>query len=124
VYVQVPKFRRPLAAKTPNFVVLWNSAFCGVTSWRQSEKIEHGCTTADLSLSNGIKSVSVLQRLHGEIGRTISHVHKRDGQTDKPTDKLETVSITEPLQNRQNHGSWVTWVMGKSSMGHLGHGSL
>jgi len=41
--------------------------------------------------------VSVLQRLHGEIGRTNSDVRKRDGQTDKQT-KLETVSIAEPLQ--------------------------
>jgi len=35
------------------------------------------------SLSIGIKIVSVLQRLHGEIGRTISDVQKRDEQTDK-----------------------------------------
>jgi len=45
--------------------------------------------------------VSVLQRLHGEIGRTNSDVRKRDGQTDRQTDKqtkLETVSIAEPLQ--------------------------
>jgi len=39
------------------------------------------------SLSNGIKIVSVLQRLHGEIGRTISDVQKRDEQTNKQTDK-------------------------------------
>ena len=31
--------------------------------------------------------VSVLQRLHGEIGRTISDVRKRDEQTDRQTDK-------------------------------------
>ena len=39
------------------------------------------------SLSNGIKIVSLLQRLHGEIGRTTSDVQKRDEQTDKQTDK-------------------------------------
>jgi len=38
-------------------------------------------------LPNGIKIVSVLQRLDGEIGRTISDVQKLDGQTDKQTDK-------------------------------------
>ena len=37
------------------------------------------------SLSNGIKIVSVLQRLHGEIGRTVADVQKRDRQTDKQT---------------------------------------
>ena len=30
--------------------------------------------------------VSVLQRLHGAIGRTNFHVQKRDGQTNKQTD--------------------------------------
>jgi len=46
--------------KTPIFAVFW------------TEKVEHGCTTTNLPLSNGIKIVSVLQRLHGEIGRTNS----------------------------------------------------
>jgi len=73
--------------KPPIFAVFWTSAFSGVTSWQQSEKDEHGCTTTNLPLSNGIKIVSVLQCLHGEIGRTISDVQKRDGQTDRQTDK-------------------------------------
>ena len=38
-------------------------------------------------LSNGIKIVSVLQRLHGEIGRTKSEVQKRDEQTDRQTNR-------------------------------------
>jgi len=33
------------------------------------------------------KIVSVLQRLHGDIGRRISDVQKRDGQTDKQAGK-------------------------------------
>ena len=64
--------------KTPIFAVFWTSAFSDVDSWRQSEKVEHGCTTTNLPLSNGIKIISVLQRLHGEIGRTNSDVQKRD----------------------------------------------
>ena len=39
--------------------------------------------TTNLPLPNGIKIVFVLQRLHGEIGRTDSDVQKRDEQTDK-----------------------------------------
>jgi len=73
--------------KTQNFAVSWTSAFCGVATWQQSEKSEHRCTTTNLPLSNGIKIVSVLQRLHGEIGCTNSDVQKRDGQTNKQTDK-------------------------------------
>jgi len=71
----------------PIFAVFWTSAFSGVVIWQQSEKVEHGCTTTNLPLSNGIKIVSVLQRLHGEIGPTICDVQKRDGQTDKQTDR-------------------------------------
>ena len=69
--------------KPPVFAVFWTSAFCVVANWQQSDKVEHGCTTTNLTVSNGIKIVSVLQRLHGEIGRTTSDVQKRDEQTDK-----------------------------------------
>ena len=64
--------------KTPIFAVFWTSAFSDVDSWWQSEKVERGCTTTNLPLSNGIKIISVLQRLHGEIGRTNSDIQKRD----------------------------------------------
>ena len=97
-FVSLGVFCRPLLVKNPNFCQFWTSAFSGVANWQQSQKVEHGNTTTNLPLSNGIKIVSVLQRLHEEIGRTISDVQKRDGQTDK----LETVSIAEPLQNRQH----------------------
>jgi len=69
--------------KTRIFAVFWTSAFSGVANWQESEKVEHGCATTNLPLSNGIKIVSVLQCLHGEIGRIISDVKKRDEQTDR-----------------------------------------
>ena len=81
--------------KPPIFAVFWTSAFSGVANWHQSQKVEHrhGCTTTSFPLSNGIKIVSVLQRLHGEIGRTNSDVQKRDGQTNRQT-KNSTFSAT------------------------------
>jgi len=69
----------------PIFAVFWTSAFSGLANWQQSEKVEHGRTTTNIPLSNVIKIVSALQRLHGEIGPTSSDVQKRDGQTDKQT---------------------------------------
>ena len=108
VYAYVPKFVsiglfcRPLLAKTPNFAVFWTSASSVVASWQQSKKVEHECTTTNFPPPNGIKIVSVVQRLHGKIGRTISDVQKREGQTDKQTDKVETVSTAKPLENRQH----------------------
>ena len=76
--------------KTPIFAVFavfWTSAFSDVANWHQFQKVEHGRTTTNLPLFNGIKIVSVLQRLHDEIGRTNSDVQKRDGQTNRQTDK-------------------------------------
>ena len=106
VYAYVPKFVsiglfcRPLAAKTPQFLpyfaIFSTSAFSGVANWQQSDKVEHGCTTTNLPLSNGVKIVSVLQRLHGEIGRTISDVQKRDEQTDRQTNKKNSTFMAAP----------------------------
>jgi len=86
-FISIGLFCRPLVVKNPQFLpilaIFWTSAFSVVTNWQQSDKVEHGCTTTNLPLSNGIKIVSVLQRLHGEIGHTISDVQKRDEETDK-----------------------------------------
>jgi len=100
VYAYVPNFVsiglvcRPLLAKNPNFCRFWTSAFSVVAYSQQSDKVEHGCTTTSLPLSNGIKIVSVLQRLHGEIGRTISDVQKRDEQTDNRQTDEQTKKST------------------------------
>jgi len=86
-----PKFRldrfilSSCGCKKNNFAVFSTSAFSGVANWQQSEIVEHGCTPTNLPLCDGIKIVSVLQRLRGEIGRTISDVQKCDGQLDKQT---------------------------------------
>ena len=68
-FISIGLFCRHLLAKTPQFLpFFWTSAFSGVASWQQSDKGEHGCTTTNLPLSNGIKIVSVLQRLLGHPG--------------------------------------------------------
>ena len=99
-FVSIGLFCRPLAAKNPQylpfFAIVWTSAKSVVANWQQSDKVEHGCTTTNLPLPNGIKIISVLQRLHGEIGRTNSDVQKRDGQTDKQTDKKNSTFLAAP----------------------------
>ena len=88
-FISIGLFCRPVVAKKPQFLpifaIFWASAFNVVANWQQSDKVEHECTTTNLPLPNGIKIVSVLQRLHGEIWRTNSDVQKRDGQTNKQT---------------------------------------
>jgi len=108
-FVSIGLFCRLLAAKPPIFAVFWTSAFSGVAKSQQSETVGHGCTiTANLPLPNGIKIVFVLQRLHGEIGRTISDVQKRDGQTEKKTDRQETQRFWPPRRRVKSepHQIW------------------
>jgi len=62
-------------------------AFCDVANWWHAEKVECGCTIANLPLSNGIKTVSILQQLYGEIVRRNFNLQKRNGQTDRQTDR-------------------------------------
>jgi len=76
-FVSIGLFCSPLAAKNRKFCHFWTSAFCGVAIWRQSEKTKHGYTTTNLS-SLSI-TVSLLQRLHGEIVCINSDVQKSDG---------------------------------------------
>ena len=70
--------------KTPNFTGFRISAFCDVTNWQHTQKVEQGCTTTNPP-SNGVKIVSVLQCLHGQIGCTNSDVQKRDRQANRQT---------------------------------------
>jgi len=87
-FVSIGLFCWPLAAKKPILPVFGLTAFSGVANWHQSEKVEHRCTTTNLPLPNGIKIVSVLQRLHGEIGRTtLTFKSVTDRQTDRQTDR-------------------------------------
>jgi len=72
----------------PIFAVFWTSAFSGVVCWQQSEKVGHGCTATHLPLSNGIKIVSVLQRLHGEIVAILTSKSVTNKETDRQTKKL------------------------------------
>jgi len=98
----------PSGSKNPKiFAIFWTSAFCGVASWQQSEKVEHGCTTTNLPLSNGIKIVSVLQRLHGEIRRIISDVQQRDGQT--ITNRQTKTQRFWPRRRREKSEPHQTW---------------
>ena len=88
--------------KTQIFAVFWTSAFSGVANWQQSETVEHGYTTTNLPLSNGIKIVSVLPRLHGEIGRTTFDVQKRDEQKNRQTKNSTFLAAPAVVKSEPN----------------------
>ena len=102
----VALWRRKKPQFLPIFAIFWTSAFSVVANWQQSQKVEHGCTTTKLPLSNGIKIVSVLQRLHGEIGRTNSDVQKRDGQTNRQTRKTQRFWPPRRRVKSEPHQTW------------------
>ena len=110
---------RAEAAKTPIFVVFWTSAFSGVANWQQSEKVEHGCITTNLRLSNGIKILSVLQRLHGEIGRTscTCNFQTRGEQTNKQANRQTKNStfLAAPAAGEIHAPPSLAWLWRNSS---------
>ena len=63
-FVSIGLFCRPVAAKDHNFCRLFGLRHLGV---------KLNSYTTNLPLSNGIKIVSVLQRIHGEMGRNGAH---------------------------------------------------
>ena len=114
-FVSIGLFYRPAAAKKPNFC-----HFCHFFGLRHLVMSPIGISLRKLStcaqlqtfpLSNGIKIVSVFQRLHGEIERTNSDVQKRDGHTDRQTDR-QTDKKTQrfwPPQRRVKSKPHQTW---------------
>ena len=99
-FVSICSFCRALAAKNqflPYFATFWTSAFSVVANWQQSKKVEHGCTTTNFPLSNGIKIVSVVQRLHGESGaQALTFKSVTDRQTNTQTNKKNSPFLAAP----------------------------
>ena len=105
-FVSTGLFCRPSGGEKPPILPFFcTSAFSGVANCQQFEKVEHGYTTTNLPLSNGIKTVSVLQRLHGEIGRTISDVQN---VTDRQTGTQKTQRFWPPRRRVKSepHQTW------------------
>ena len=90
-FVSISLFCRPLAAKTPNFGHIL--PYFGLRHLVVSpigyilKKLNMGAQPRTFPYRTVSKIMSVVQRLHGEIGRRNSDVQKRDEQTDKQTDK-------------------------------------
>jgi len=81
---RLDRFILSLAAKNPNFVPFSGLRHLVVSPVGSSlRKLNTVHNYTNLPLSKGIKTVSVFQRLHGEIWRTNSYIQKRDGLTDK-----------------------------------------
>ena len=79
----------------------------GGATWWGTGKIERGCTTTNLPLSNDIKIVSIRQRYLDEVVSTNYVVQQRDGQTDKQTDK-KTQRFCLPWRRAKSelHQTW------------------
>jgi len=77
-----------LCGKNPEFCRFWTSAFSAVAALDNNLR---KFNTRGQRQTNGIKTVSVLQRLHGKIWCTNSDVQKHDEQTDRHTKKLNVL---------------------------------
>jgi len=83
-FVSIGLFCRAVAAENPNFCRFWTSAFSGVAIWQQLNTV-HNYRPSPIQR---YQIVSILPRIHDEIGRTMSDVQKRDEQTNRQTKKL------------------------------------
>jgi len=70
--------------KTPIFAVFWTSAFSDVANWHQSQKVEHGCTTTNLSYATVSKSFLYSNAFMAKSGaQTLTFKGVTDRQTDR-----------------------------------------
>ena len=97
-FVSIGLFCRPLAAKTPQFLpflpFFWTSAFSDVANWHQSQEVEHGCTTTNIPLSNGMKLVSVGYYSNAFMAKSGAQTLTFKSVTDRQTDKKSTFLAT------------------------------
>ena len=106
-FVSIGLFCRPLAAKNPQFLPVFGLRHLVMsTIGINLRKLNTG--TQLQTFPNGIKIVSVLQRLHGDIGRTISDVQKRVEQRDRQTNrhKNATFLATPAAGEIRTHQTW------------------
>ena len=100
-FVSIGLFCRAVAAENPNFCRFWTSAFSGVAIWQQLNTV-HNYRPSPIQR---YQIVSILPRLHGEIGRTMSDVQKRDEQqTDKQ--KNSTFLAAPAAGEIRPHRAW------------------
>ena len=94
--------------KNPIFAVFWTSAFSVVANyWQQSDKFEHGCTTTNLPLSNGIKIVSDSNAFIAKSGaQSLTFKSARNKQTDKQTKKLNVFLPPRRRVKSEPHQTW------------------
>jgi len=72
----------------PHFAIYWTSAFSGVASWQQSEKVEHGCTTTNLPHPTVSKSFLYYNAFTAKSGaQSLTFKSVTNKQTDRQTNK-------------------------------------
>jgi len=67
--------------------VFWTSAFSGVASWQQPEKVEHGCKATTFPYPTVSKSFLYSNAFMAKSGAQSLTFNYRDAQTDKQTNK-------------------------------------
>jgi len=86
-FVSIGLFCHPLAAKNLNFYRYFGIWL--VANLHQSEKVEHGCTTTNLHLSNGVKSFLNSNAFMPKSGaQSLTFASVTDRQTNKKTQRF------------------------------------
>jgi len=129
-FVSIGLFCRPRAAKKTTFAIFSTSAFNGVTSWQQSKKVAHGCTTTNLPLSKCVYLFSSLAaRVFNKLTRYSLRVSKSFLYSGAFMAKSGAQSLTfKCVTDRQTDKQiktqrfWPRWRRVKSEPHHTWHG--
>ena len=93
-FVSIGLFCRPLAEKKNQFLPFFGLRHLVVSLFGSSlRKLKTGAQLQTFPYPKASKSFLYPQRLHGEIKRTNSEVQKRDGQTDKQTNRQKKLNV-------------------------------
>jgi len=79
----------PSGVEKPQFLPFWTSAFTGVASWQQSEKVEHGQQLQTFPYATVSKSFLYSNAFMAKWGaQSLTFKSVTGRQTDKQTKKL------------------------------------
>ena len=94
----------------PFVAVFWTSAFSDVTNCHQSQKVEHGCTTATFPYPKASKSFLYSNAFMATSGaQSLTFKSVTDKQTDRRTDRQKKTQRFWPPRRRVKSEPHQTW---------------
>ena len=99
----------PLVQKIPYLTIFSTSTICDGATLCHRDKVECGCKTTNLPLSNSIKIISDFKQLNGNHMFTNFTIQKHDGQTNTNMEPWNFFASGGMQKNEPNHTQQSAW---------------